>query len=77
MTKTILELEQKFSKEDMGEGLSEKLLVTAFMGGEKYRHAIQLTMVRDYFCLTEAQVKKLILVLQKRLKCAKGYSATD
>ena len=74
MSKDILELEQKFG-EEMGEQ-SRRLIVTAFVGGE-YGACIQLTTDKDYFTLTEEQVKELINVMQKRLNHEEGFNATD
>jgi hypothetical protein len=74
MSKEILELEQKFG-EEMGEQ-SNRLIVTAFIGGE-HGACIQLTTDKDYFTLTENQVLELITVLLKRLNHEEGYNATD
>ena len=74
MSKDILELEQQFG-EEMGEQ-SRRLIVTAFVGGE-YGACIQLTTDKDYFTLTEEQVKELINVMRKRLNHEEGFNATD
>ena len=74
MSKDILELEQKFG-EEMGEQ-SNRLIVTAFIGGE-HGACIQLTMDNDCFTLTEQQARELIVVMQKRLAHEKGFNATD
>ena len=74
MSKDILELEQKFGEEMVEQ--SRRLIVTAFVGGE-YGACIQLTTDKDYFTLTEEQVKELINVMQKRLNHEEGFNATD
>jgi len=50
--------------------------ITATMQGE-WGNGVQFTIHGSYCVLAENQVKDLIKVLQKRLKCIKGYSATD
>ena len=57
---------------------TETLSVTATMLG-KHGSGIQFTMHdanHTRTLLSENQVKDLIIVLQKRLKCIEGYSAT-
>ena len=46
----------------------------------KYGHGIQFTLMgrsTEYIVLAENQIKDLITILQKRLDCEEGYSATD
>ena len=50
--------------------------VTAFVGKD-WNHAVQFTIGHKWCGLSAAQVRDLITVLQKRLVCAEGYSATD
>ncbi len=55
---------------------AEYLMVTSTVQGE-YGAAVQLTIGGHYIVLAENQVIDLIKVLDKRLKFASGYSATD
>jgi hypothetical protein len=52
------------------------MFVTATVQGE-YGAGVQFTIGMEYCVLAEGQVKTLITILQKRLKQAKGYAATD
>lgn len=52
------------------------MTVTATTQG-KHGAACQFTIGLNYIVLSEAQVKDLVIALEKRLNCAKGYSATD
>jgi hypothetical protein len=61
----------------MGDSGRSDLSVTAFVGGEKYGSSIQFTTKNDYVALSEKQVLDLIAVLANRLRCKKGWSATD
>ena len=54
----------------------KNLFVTATKQGD-YGSGVQFTIGMEYCVLSEGQVKTLISTLQKRLKHAKGYSATD
>lgn len=76
MSNTLMEIETEYSKQDMGQGLSQRMSVTAFVG-RNWGRSIQITLENEYFCMTQKQVKNLISVLEKRLACKKGYSATD
>ena len=53
------------------------LLLTAFMGGRKYGHCIQFTIGRECTYLSEKQLLDMMTVILKRLKCEKGFSATE
>ena len=50
--------------------------VAATAQGE-YGNGVQFTIGMDHCMLSEPQVKLLISILQKRLRCQKGYAATD
>ena len=57
-------------------GGKNPLIVTAFVGGEN-GHGVAFQIGNEVCELAENQVKDLIKILQKRLKCVKGWSATD
>ena len=52
--------------------------VSAFVGKD-WNASIQFTMSggENYVCMSDEQVKKLIKILQNRLKRKKGFCATD
>ncbi len=56
---------------------NSKMLVTAFVGGEKYGYSAQLTVGGEYICLSQKQILDLIEVLVKRVQSKKGWTATD
>lgn len=56
---------------------SDALCLTAFVGAKGNRKSIQFTVGGKYCALSEAAVFDLIDVLNKRLNCIEGYSATD
>ena len=55
---------------------AKNMLVTATMQG-KWGHGVQFTVGDEYIVLAENQIKDLIAILRRRLRCDKGYSATD
>lgn len=55
---------------------AKNMAITATMQGE-WGKAVQFTVGNEYIVLAENQVKDLIDILKKRIKCDKGFSATD
>lgn len=55
---------------------AKQLYITAFVGAEGGRRAVQFTIGREYCSLSEQAVKDLIDVLLKRLEAQEGYTAT-
>ena len=58
--------------------VGDELSVTAYIG-PGWQAAVQITLQGDqgFSGLSEAQVRDLIKILQKRLRKTKGYMATD
>jgi len=56
---------------------AENMHITAFVGNNKNKSSIQFTIGMKYCCLSQKQLKDLLKVIQNRLDCVKGYSATD
>jgi len=54
----------------------EVLSLTATCQG-KYPSAIQFTIKNEYCILSKNQLLDLVKIIKKRIKCEKGYSATD
>jgi len=52
-----------------------EMSVTAFVGGET--GSVQFTIGGEYCCLSDAQLKDLIKVLNKRMLRYREYRATD
>lgn len=61
---------------DAGGNGATSLCITAYMAG-KDGHGVQFTMGSSYCAMSEGQVRHLIDLLQKRLRCDPGFSATD
>jgi len=65
------------SIDEVGLRGSKDLVLTAFVGGKKYGHCIQFTIGREFTCLSEKQLLDMVTVILKRLRCEKGFSATE
>lgn len=61
---------------DLGGDGAAALSITAYMAGKDGR-GVQFTMGSTYCAMSEGQVRHLIDLLQKRLRCDPGFSATD
>lgn len=65
---------REYKSMDLGEG-AENLTLTAFVGGA-CEHSIQFTIGNKYCALSQEALEDLIYVIQSRLLCEKGYTAT-
>lgn len=80
MSNTLRTYTQEQEKSNPNRSEKGEVSITAFCGGE-LGHAVQITINNNQGCmyghLSAKQVEDLIMILQKRLKCEDGHSATD